>query len=285
MLRGKKPVEKKPRLKALLYGAAGAGKSTAAIQMPRPYIIDCEDGVAHYGKIIEAKGGAVFATNSLEEIITEVRSLLTEKHDYRTLIIDPFNAAYDTELEIGEKKVGADFGRHYGHAGKVAKRLYHLLTELDLNVIVTAHQKNEYGDNMKITGQTFEGWKKLDYLFDVVFHLERTKDGKRIATVKKTRLEEFPDQSRFEWSYDELARRYGQAKLEREGETIDLAGDKLVSDFVAAYQQLSEAEIKRLKIDKVVTSIDEIADLPRARVEKGLELIKSYLNRSANDAA
>jgi hypothetical protein len=284
-LRGKKPEERQPRLKALMFGPAGVGKTTAAIQMPRPYIIDCEDGAAHYGKVITDKGGVVFATNSIEEVIGEVRSLMSEKHEYLSLIIDPFTALYDTELEEGEKKVGSDFGRHYGFANKSAKRLYHLLAELDMNIIVTAHAKNEYGDGMKVIGQTFDGWKRLDYLFDLVFALERDKGGKRIATVRKTRIEAFADQSRFEWSYDALAERYGRAKLERRVESIELPDERLIADFAAAYGQLSEAEIKRLRIDKVVSSVADVADLPRARVEKGLEAIRNYLKQGERASA
>jgi hypothetical protein len=279
-LRGKKPEQRVPRLKALLAGEAGAGKTMASIQMPRPYIIDCEDGTAHYSSIIEEKGGLVFQTNSIEEVISEVRTLMSTKHDFLTLIIDPFTALWDTELEAGEKAVGSDFGRHFGYANKASKRLYHLLTELDMNVIMTAHAKNEYGDNMKVIGKTFEGWKKLDYLFDLFFFLERDKaTGKRIATVRKTRIEAFPDQSRFEWSYNALSERYGREKLERRAASVELADDALIAAFTAAYGQLSEAEIKRLKIDKVVTSAADIADLPRARVEKGLEVIRNYLKQ------
>ena len=281
-LRGKKPEETTPRLKALLAGEAGAGKTTAAIQMPKPYVIDCENGAAHYGDIIEKKGGVVFATNSIEEVITEVRALMSEEHDYRTLIIDPFSALYDTALEEGERVVGSDFGRHYGHAGKASKRLYHLITQLDMNVIMTAHSKNEYGDNMKVIGKTFDAWKKLDYLFDLFFFLERDRaTGKRIATVRKTRVAQFEDQSRFEWSYDALAERYGREKLERSAAVIDLAGPDLVEAFAAAYAQLTDTDIKRLKLDKVVSNAAEAADLPRARVEKGLEVIRNYLKSAA----
>lgn len=279
-LRGKKPEVRIPRLKALLAGEAGSGKTTAAIQMPRPYIIDCEDGTAHYGKIIEERGGLVFRTNSFEEVISEVRTLMSTKHPYLTLVIDPFTALWDTELEVGEKAVGADFGRHYGYANKSSKRLYHLLTELDMNVIITAHAKNEYGDNMKVIGKTFEGWKKLDYLFDLFFFLERDKaSGKRIATVRKTRVEAFEDQSRFEWSYNALAERYGRDKLERQVASVELPDEALIADFAAAYGRLSDAEIKRLKIDKVVSSLDDVADLPRARVQKGLDVITNYLKQ------
>jgi GTPase SAR1 family protein len=39
-LRAKKPEAVEKRLKALFYGSAGVGKTTAAIQFPRPYLID-----------------------------------------------------------------------------------------------------------------------------------------------------------------------------------------------------------------------------------------------------
>ena len=38
MLRGKKPETIEKRLKALFYGPAGVGKTTCAIQFPKPYL-------------------------------------------------------------------------------------------------------------------------------------------------------------------------------------------------------------------------------------------------------
>lgn len=284
-LRGKKPEEKIQRLKLLLFSPAGVGKTTAAIQMPRPYIIDTEDGTAHYGKIIEDKGGAVFKTSSFDEAIEEVRALSSEKHEYRTLVIDSFTILYDAEVDIGEEKKGDEWGKHTAYAGKAAKRLWNLLAQLDMNVVVTAHAKTEYerkGKTQTAVGNTFDGWKKLDYYFDLVLELERVKaDSTRVATVRKTRFPEFPDQERFEWSYDELVRRYGRDRLERRAESVELPNEELVAAFTAAYRQLSEAEIKRLGIDKAVKSIEDVADMPRGRVEKGLELIKAYLNKNA----
>jgi hypothetical protein len=277
MLRGKKPAERNPRLKALMFGEAGAGKTMAAIQMPQPYIIDTEGGTEHYGEIIDKKGGAVFETTDMGEVIHEVRALATEKHPYLTLVIDPFTTLYETELEVGEGKVGSDYGRHYGYAGKTSKRLYNLIAQLDMNVIFTAHSKKLYGDQMKVIGSTFDGWKKLDYMFDLCFHLWR-KDGKRIATVTKTRMgDAFPDQSSFEWSYGALIEKYGKEKLERTVEAMNLATTDQIEEFTGLYNKLNEEDLKRLKIDKTIKSADEIADLTSERAQKGIELIKKYL--------
>jgi flagellar biosynthesis GTPase FlhF len=43
-LRAKKPEAVEKRLKLFMYGPAGVGKTTAAIQFPNAYIIDCEKG-------------------------------------------------------------------------------------------------------------------------------------------------------------------------------------------------------------------------------------------------
>ncbi|HYE20074.1 MAG TPA: AAA family ATPase, partial [Tepidisphaeraceae bacterium] len=144
MLRAKKPEAVQKRLKLFMFGPAGVGKTTAALNFPNAYIIDGERGTENYEKIINASGSMVFQTTQVEDVITEVKSLLTEKHEFRTLIIDPITILYNDLLDRSEAKVGSDFGRHYGAANKQMKRLSSLIMALDLNVVVTAHAKKEY---------------------------------------------------------------------------------------------------------------------------------------------
>jgi hypothetical protein len=161
MLRARKPEAVNKRLKLFMYGPAGVGKTTAAIQFPNSYVIDCERGAENYDKLITQSGSAVFQTNDINEVIAEVKSLLTAKHDYRTLVIDRSRRSTTTCSRKSELKVGSDFGRHYGAANKEMKRLANLILALDMNVVVTAHAKKEYGDNLKVLGQTFDGWRQL----------------------------------------------------------------------------------------------------------------------------
>jgi predicted ATP-dependent serine protease len=166
MLRAKKPEAVQKRLKLFMFGPAGVGKTTAAIQFPNSYIIDCERGTENYDKLITNSGSAVFQTTDIQEVIQEVKALLTERHDYRTLVIDPITTIYNDLLDKCEQQVGADFGRHYGAANKTMKRLANLIMALDMNVVITAHAKPEYGQNLAKIGYTFDGWKQLDYWFD-----------------------------------------------------------------------------------------------------------------------
>ena len=75
-LRGKKPATVEKRLKMLLFGKAGVGKTTAAIQFPKPYLIDTERGAENdqYVRALEKSGGAYYFTNDPAELIEEVRA-------------------------------------------------------------------------------------------------------------------------------------------------------------------------------------------------------------------
>lgn len=223
-LRGVKPEAIKKRLKALFYGTAGVGKTTAAISFPKPYLIDTEKGAENdqYTKVLAKAGGVIYQTSDFDELIKEVKALLTEKHEYKTLIIDPLTTVYNDLLDKSALKNGTDFGKHYNEANKRIKHVLNLLLRLDMNVIITSHAKNEYGQGMAVLGQTFDCYKKLDYLFDLVFEIQkRGKD--RIGLIKKSRIETFPDGEQFPFSYDEIAKRYGKDVLEKDAVAESLA--------------------------------------------------------------
>ncbi len=231
-LRGKKPEPMEKRLKALFFGEAGAGKTTAAIQFPRPYVVDTEKGAVNdqYGALIIERGGALLLENDFNEIVREVTALLSEKHEYRTLIIDPITTVYNDliekcEMEMAAKSKtgdGTEFGRHYSEAKKRWGRLANLLNRLDMNVIITSHQKNLYGDKMAVLGKTFDGPKGLDYMFDLVFEVAK-RGNERVGIVRKTRVQAFVDGDLFPFTYDNVAERYGRAILERDAAPVVLA--------------------------------------------------------------
>ena len=68
-LRAKKPEAVTKRLKLFMFGPAGVGKTTAAIQFPNSYIIDCEKGTENYDKIITQSGSSVFQTTDIGDAL------------------------------------------------------------------------------------------------------------------------------------------------------------------------------------------------------------------------
>jgi hypothetical protein len=260
-----------------IYGTAGAGKTTAAIQFPKAYVIDCERGTDQYDRQIIDNGGVVYQTSDMAEVIAEVKSLLTERHDYRTLVIDPITTAYNDLIDKCEQRVGADFGRHIQAANKEMKRLANLILALDMNVLVTAHAKKEYGDNMKVVGVTFDGWRSLDYWFDLVIEINRKKGAKdRMARIVKTRIPTFPDQEAFQWSYDAICERYDAATLDREAAPVAMATPEQVAEIKAL---LSVVRLPEGTTDKWLSKagVETWEDMNAETLAKCIDYVKNRL--------
>jgi hypothetical protein len=278
-LRAKKPEAVTKRLKLFMFGPAGVGKTTAAIQFPKSYIIDAERGSENYEKLINTSGSVVFPSNDMGDVIQEVRSLATEKHEFRTLVIDPITTLYNDLLDKCEQKVGNEFGRHYGAANKEMKRLANLIMTLDMNVVVTAHAKTEYGDKLQKLGITFDGWKQLDYIFDLV--VELAKRGKnRVGVVRKTRIESFPDDDNFDWSYDAIKDRYDIGTLEREAQVVALASPDQVTEIQAL---LNIVRLPDGTTEKWLSKagVDQWEDMPGDVIAKCIDAVKKKLPASA----
>lgn len=236
MLRAVKPEAKEKRLKMFVYGPAGVGKTTAALQFPQAYIIDTEHGTDFYAESINKSKSAVFNTLNPDDIKDELRALLTEKHNYKTLIIDPvtqvYNAVQEKWTRVFEKYAKnekeeevQDFGmRYWGKVKGDFKGLQRIMLALDMNIIVTSHQKDVYGAGFNKTGVTYDSMRGDDYLFDLVFQVER-KNGTLIAHTVKERAEigkqKFP--SEFEWSYENFCKFYGKEIIEKESAPVAMA--------------------------------------------------------------
>ncbi|HYF15428.1 MAG TPA: AAA family ATPase [Phycisphaerales bacterium] len=280
------PEVHEPRLKLFMYGEPGVGKTMAAIQFPRSYIIDAERGTDHYAETIARSGSVVLKTTSHSELVDQLRALLSEKHDYRTLVIDPISTIYSELLDECERKVGDTNARHFGEAQKHMKRIVNLLTALDMNIVVTAHAKPEYGPNLIRMGTTFDGWRRLPYVFDVVVQLMR--DGRdagarRMARVEKSRIPSFPDGDVFEWSYDAIKARYPQATLERDAGPVPLAEPEQVRRVESLISQLSPERVESLKVDRWFSKagVSEWSDMPADIIAKCIARLEQEVLRPA----
>ena len=75
---GRQPLP--PRL--LLYGTEGIGKSTFGAQAPAPIFIQTEDGLS------EISCDKFPLATSFDDVMASLNCLLTEQHDYQTVVVD-----------------------------------------------------------------------------------------------------------------------------------------------------------------------------------------------------
>lgn len=289
-LRGKTPEAKDKRLKMMLFGPAGIGKTTCAIQFPNAYIFDLERGSDFYHETIKKNGSVVFQTTNPDEVKVELKSLITEKHEFKTIILDPITVLYSatqekwnrifTKYADTEKQTElGDFGfRYWAKVKQDYKAIIRLLLSWDGNVILTSHQKDIYGEGMKKIGLGSDSMKGDEYAFDYIFQLAKDSKDKRIAITKKERAEvgksKFPQE--FEWSYSNFLIYYGKEALERPSTPVPLASAEQV------------AEVKRLlsivKVDDQWESdcltkadVDEWSEMTEEKIAKVIKFLTDKL--------
>jgi len=296
-LKAQKPEVKEKRLKMFVYGVAGVGKTLAALQFPNAYIIDCEKGTDFYADTINKANSVVLQTLDPDEIKEELRQLLTTKHGYKTLIIDPITQVYNATQEKWNKVFGKyaktqeakdvqDWGmRYWGKVKGDFKSIQRLILALDMNVIVTAHQKDVYGTGFSKIGVTFDSMKGDDYFFDYVFRIEKKAQGQiRLAISAKERAEigknKFPAQ--FDWSYDNFLKFYGKEILEKESTPVVMAS----VEQVATIKKLIDV----VKIDDAAITkwfnkakVEDFSEMTGEQITKCVEFVQKKLDSLKND--
>lgn len=280
------PIKVEKRLKMLVYGPAGVGKTCASIQFPNSYIIDTEKGTSFYSETINKSKSVVLQTLNPDEIKDELRELLTTKHPYKTLIIDPITQVYNSVQEkwtrVFEKYAKSekeeevqDFGMRYWSKVKGDfKSMQRLMLALDMNVIVTSHQKDVYGGGFSKIGVTFDSMRGDDYLFDLVFQVER-KNGNLFAKTIKERADigknKFP--AEFIWSYENFCKFYGKQIIEKETIPVAMATPEQLQrvNKLIEIVKVEDTTINKWLLKADVDSFDEMSD---EQIQKVIEFLE-----------
>lgn len=291
-LRAVQPKAAEPsKPKVLIFGKPGVGKTWQALDFPSCYFIDTEGGanLAHYIEKLDKAGGMYLGpeqgANDFAVVLDQVQALATEKHNFRTLVIDSVSNLFLTEIAREQDRMQKENKKdEYGASRKPAlslmRRMVSWLERLDMNVVMIAHQKDEYGLNEKkervVTGSTFDCWDKLEYILHLALHI--TKEGSaRRARVRKTRLLGFPDADSFVFTYEEFARRYGKDVIERESVALELATAAQVEELkrllgvVKMPDGWIEACLEKAKADR-------LEDMDAEKIEKLITLVKERLS-------
>lgn len=280
--------------KIIVFGKAGVGKTWTALDFPNCYYIDTEGGAKQqdYLDKLKASGGAYFGqdegSQDFTEVTEQIKALATEKHNFKTLVIDSFS--HLQMLEVGKEvekfmKAKKDLTATYGAEKKPfaahSRSLVNWLDKLDMNVILICHEKQRY-EGKEADGFMADGWDKMEYLFNLVLRITK-KGGTRYATVEKTRFSNmFAPAEQFEWSYKEFAKKYGANTLEQAAEPTKLATPEQLTEItqlLKQWQTMPEGWVQKVL---ATTSSDKWEDVPEEKMATTINFIKNKLEENNN---
>lgn len=194
----KKPSVTTPKVKALIYGASGVGKTYLSLTAPgRIAFIDTEAGSSFYADRGLSDFDVMY-TKSYKEVRDAIKGLAENEHTYQTVVIDPITTIWETLQEAAslarKRKRGTDEEvdlelLDWSKIKRLYKALLTDLVNLPLNVIVTAREKEDVerkGSELVRVGFKPDAEKGTSYAFDSVIRLVKT-DAGRIALIQKDR--------------------------------------------------------------------------------------------------
>ncbi len=276
------------RIKAFFWGDAGSGKTVLALQFPKPVMIDLEGGSVLYRA---SRKFEVMDATTADEVMEAVNFLLAGNHDYRTLIIDPITIYWQalqakySEIFLRRNKGSKGYRfEFYDFQPKdwltikaELKMLVRKLIALDMNVIVTAHQKTKYkeGEMMVSAGETFDAEKGLPFMFDVIVQLYVDEKGRHFGKTIKDRSEKLPKDP-FPMEYALFERMFGAEALGRKAKAVEFATDEQkeqIRTFIQSSGMTSEQVSARLA-DYGATTVDDLTKAKAAEIIKKISAAK-----------
>lgn len=277
--------------KILIFGKPGTGKTWTSLDFPNVYYIDTEGGadMAHYTDKLKKSGGAYFGVDqgslSFSAVLEQIEALATEKHKYKTVVIDSITKIFTLEIAKEAERLGDKnaFGADKKPAVAYIRRLISWLTRIDMNVILIAHEKEQWGlDDKKqraLVGVTFDAYDKLEYELHLAMNIFKV-GGQHKARVTKSRLQSFKDADVFDWSYETFAEKFGRETLEGEVKPVILATPEQIAEVE---DLLNRTKVPETLINKWFTSAncESWADMDSDKVSKVIEHINEKFIKGA----
>jgi flagellar hook-basal body complex protein FliE len=197
--------QQETKIKALLYGKAGTGKTTSVLaSCERPVlVIDTEKGSSIYGGAFDFDLFESLDPLDILQLTEEMLQAVAQGQQlpWKTIVIDSGTVLYALikqhalekfrTVDKNPEKMKLDLDE-WAYPKELLYKIINNLKKLPIHLYVTAHEAPNYLPNqiMKVdptnpTRPDLE--KRSEHEFDVIIHLEK-KNGKHKATVKKSRL-------------------------------------------------------------------------------------------------
>jgi len=285
-LRAKEPIIKEStRAKILVSGEAGAGKSFFSLQFPNVYYMDCEAGAERkqYQDLLKKSGGVYFGREDgaadFDEVIKEMKALATEKHSYKTVVIDSLSYLYNQKAAEAEILVGSAFGADRKEANKPCRQLIRWIDKIDMNVVLVAHQKSDWSNRDKDgqPGTTFDAYDKVSYELDLWLEILDKK-----FVVRKTRIESFAEGMSFDRNYKSFAELFGQQGIDKEVNSIVLANEAEIKTATKLAQGLNMSDDELLKLWKKA-NVEDWSEMTRDQIQSCMKYLADKIDKLKGD--
>lgn len=220
------PVKTTPRMKLLIFGEPGSGKSSLAGTAPQwPLYIDADEAPIAIPHIAKSPGYFRFKSVTQVELLTQYLKQGYKQFDqFETIILDPVNEVHKSVCaDIARRDFKAAggatpdrptpftiLGKDHGEANERVRQLITDLRHLDRNLIVISHTKyvkeqGEQGATTYMLDMSERLGNTLAGMFDLVGYLKQETDIKdntaSILTIRssgahkvKTRVRTMPTQ-------------------------------------------------------------------------------------------
>ena len=275
------PTIEQRRVKMYIYGIHGTGKTVTSLSFPDPAVIDFDGGTDWYTKAFKMRR---LRTTDIDKAIQAIDELIKDPTGVKTVVIDSITKFWELLQEKHLKRLRVKKGNaaysfqpvDYKAIKGDVKSFINKLLALDLNIVVTAQNKNVYsqdaGEFMKIVETEPDGPKEAPYMFDIVLELVMGPGDTRIAKVRKDRTNTLPKE--FEFTYQKLTEYFGIKELERE--PVQLRA-------VQALNQLSNRNVKIKFNNKEILTAGIMAATLQSLVDVTKKMDENVLRDKLNE--
>jgi hypothetical protein len=280
-----KAVPSNKRIKLMIFGDAGSGKTFEALNAPEPCVIDCEAGSTCYSGI---KKFHVIHATAADSIMAPIDWLLQHDHPYQSLILDPVSVFWESlqskwidilmRRNKGSKGYRQEYyelsARDWGLIKQDLKKFFRKLTMLDMNLILICREKVKYRDSgfMIPDGTTFDGEKSLPYLCDTLVRCFKSKSGEFLSECIKDRTQTLPSEPFQTSELINLLMGGEEARISKPIKQISEKQKATLTELLADYDPLA------VKQSLASFNAEDISDLSSTQAEKIIGKILSATN-------
>lgn len=177
------------KIKAVIYGASGSGKTYFAATAPNPIFASAEGGLLstlnHKKKIDPIKYVSITKLEDLRDLLNYLKK---GEHKFETVVVDSITEINEIIKDGIEKKRGAQMQlKDWGDLAKAIKNILRGFRDLDMHVIFIAQEKTEKDDQKTekvVPSLNGKAANEIAYFMDVVAYSFIDTMGKNKITVQ-----------------------------------------------------------------------------------------------------